>query len=131
MDALKLLVVTLAILSVSVLILDVTTATIHKDNMRTELKQQMLSSMEQAIHLGELRKGNLSLNQEQFLNHWRELDNAVYEVNAQIVQNSPALVAVEGKGKMSHLSRLLGVSETPMNVKYVALVDLREEEENQ
>lgn len=128
MDAPKLLVVTMTILAVSVLVLDVTTATIVKDNMQDEIKRHMLNNMEDAIHLGELRKGNLTLDDEQFISSWQRLDNQSYTVSAQIVRNSPALVTVVGGGRINHLSRWLDVSETSLTVKYVAILDLREEE---
>lgn len=127
MDAPKLLVITLAILVASFFIFDVITATILRQNMQNDIKRHMLYSMNDSIHLGDLRRGNLTLDQEKFIDSWQQIDNPSYHVNVEIVKESPALVTVEGIGRVSLLSRWLGVSDTPMTVKYVAIVDLREE----
>lgn len=127
MDAPKLLVITLAILVASFFIFDVITATILRQNMQNDIKRHMLYSMNDSIHLGDLRKGNLTLDQEKFIDSWQQIGNPSYNVNVEIVKESPALVTVEGIGRVSLLSRWLGVSDTPMTVKYVAIVDLREE----
>lgn len=127
MDTPKLLVITLAILVASFFIFDVITATILRQNMQNDIKRHMLYSMNDSIHLGDLRRGNLTLDQEKFIDSWQQIDNPSYHVNVEIVKESPALVTVEGIGRVSLLSRWLGVSDTPMTVKYVAIVDLREE----
>lgn len=127
MDTPKLLVITLAILVASFFIFDVITATILRQNMQNDIKRHMLYSMNDSIHLGDLRRGNLTLDQEKFIDSWQQIDNPSYHVNVEIVKESPALVTVEGIGRVSLLSRWLGVSDTPTTVKYVAIVDLREE----
>lgn len=127
MDAPKLLVITLAILVASFFIFDVITATILRQNMQNDIKRHMLYSMNDSIHLGDLRRGNLTLDQEKFIDSWQQIGNPSYNVNVEIVKESPALVTVEGIGRVSLLSRWLGVSDTPTTVKYVAIVDLREE----
>ena len=127
MDAPKLLVITLAILVASFFIFDVITATILRQNMQNDIKRHMLYSMNDSIHLGDLRRGNLTLDQEKFIDSWQQIGNPSYNVNVEIVKESPALVTVEGIGRVSLLSRWLGVSDTPMTVKYVASVDVREE----
>ena len=127
MDTPKLLVITLAILVASFFIFDVITATILRQNMQNDIKRHMLYSMNDSIHLGDLRRGNLTLDQEKFIDSWQQIGNPSYNVNVEIVKESPALVTVEGIGRVSLLSRWLGVSDTPTTVKYVAIVDLREE----
>lgn len=124
MDVPKLFVILVVMLVASFLLIDVTVNTITNTELQQETEKALMDSMRNAIHLGDLRMGNVTIVEEKFKESMEMHDLK----SVQIISVSPPLVAVEMNRQRENLSQMwVGDKTTSMTVKVAGIADLREE----